>query len=318
MVTETAEGAAMYLDRRALDRAGIRDSELREAYEVCRKLLFGSEDGALLITSTLLLPPHKRPHLWALGAFHWYTDTLLDSGDPAMRAERYRAWCSRVDTDLEVGQSGHPVCAAMLHTARTWGITMADIRAGIEGYRMDLAITEYPTYADLERYIDAVDGPCVRMGLCVLEPLTGEAYGRTLALATAMQLIDILYDMAEDARLGRTYVPLEDLHAFGLTLTDLCRGGLTPALRALVRHEVARVRALWAYANGVVNVVEPGCRMWLERIVAYYTAVLDDLERRDYDVTTGKPRLGDARMLVGVRRPRRSSRQNLVGQSHVH
>src|SRR3982751_6139388 len=64
---------------RALDAAGITDPALRAAFEECRKL--HAAHGKTYYLATLLLPPAKRPYVWALYGFARYADEFVDSLD---------------------------------------------------------------------------------------------------------------------------------------------------------------------------------------------------------------------------------------------
>lgn len=282
----------MYLDRKALDRAGIRDASLRTAYRFCRDLLNNWEDSALMGASTAFLPLRKRPPMWALAAFLWQTDAILDTGDPAFRRERYDTWCTQVRAALAAGTADDPVCLALLHTMRSWGMAADDVDAVLDGLRPDLTVTEYRTYTDLERYIHGLHRPVVRLGLRIMEPVAADAEDRAMAFATATQLMDFVCDVPEDVDLGRTYLPLDELRAFGLTPADLAAPTSSPEFRNLIHRQVDRVRHLWDYGKGLAEVVEPGCRPWLLRGIHEFEKTLTELDRRDYDIALSAPRFG--------------------------
>ena len=63
-------------------------------------------------------------------------------------------------------------------------------------------------------------------------------------LGVALQLTNIVRDIAVDQRDGRLYLPLEDLDRFGLTESDLEAGLVTPKVRELLRFECERARTL--------------------------------------------------------------------------
>src|SRR5205814_8060552 len=63
----------------ALDAAGITDPVVRAAFEECRKL--HAAHGKTYYLATLLLPPAKRPYVWALYGFARYADEFVDSLD---------------------------------------------------------------------------------------------------------------------------------------------------------------------------------------------------------------------------------------------
>ena len=137
---------------RALDAAGITDPALRAAYEECRKL--HAAHGKTYYLATLLLPPAKRPYVWALYGFARYADEFVDSlehPDPQALLEWGAAFLDGLGT--EAAASGraqtHPVSLAMMHTMRRWHIPRAHVEAFLDSMQMDITVTGYRTYDDL-------------------------------------------------------------------------------------------------------------------------------------------------------------------------
>ena len=209
------------MSRRALDAAGIIDPALRACYEACRRL--HADHGKTYYLATLLLPPHKRPHVHALYGFARYADEFVDSLS-APDPEELLRWGGQFLVDLERGHSDDEIGRALIHTARTFDIPHAHFRDFLASMRMDITVTGYATYADLEHYMY---GSAAVIGLemvPILGPLTDEAYPRARALGEAFQLSNFIRDVGEDLRRGRVYLPQEDLDRYGVTRADLARG----------------------------------------------------------------------------------------------
>ncbi|MBP2472526.1 phytoene synthase [Crossiella equi] len=285
----------MYLDSRALDAAGIDNKVLRESYEFCRRLLI-TMDGRSYWAANLLLPAHKRPHMCAVYGLLRYTDQILDTGPPEQRAPEFETFSARLLADLRSGVGGDPIGRALGHTMRTWGIALADVETFLDGMRMDLTISEYQTFADLERYLDAVDGSIARLSLPIMEPLSPLAVECTTATSKAAQMTNFIRDIGKDwRRLGRCYLPLEDLDRFGVTKADLGAPTTSPALRRLVRFEISRAREMWARGMDGVAHLDPRGRAAARLASALYSGILDEIERRDHEVL-------DTRAKVSTRR----------------
>ena len=297
------------MSARELDAAGIRDPLLRASYERCRRL--NADHGKTYYLATLLLPPHKRPYVHALYGFARYADEFVDSlaaPDP----DRLVAWGDGVLADLERGESEDPIGAALVDTVRTWQLPVEHFAAFLRSMRMDITVTAYPTYADL---VDYMYGSAAVIGLQmvpILEPLTDEAYPRARALGEAFQLSNFLRDVAEDLDRGRVYLPLEDLDRFGVRRADLEHRVLTPAIRELLRFEIARTRELYAYAAGGIPMLHPTSRDCIRTALELYGGILDAIERADHRVLDRRVavplprRLGVA--LPGLLRARRARR----------
>ena len=269
---------------RELDAAGITDPWLRAAYETCRRL--NASHGKTYYLATLLLPPAKRPHVHALYGLARYADELvddLDEPDPAALL----SWSAQFLDDLDRGSSTHLVSAAAIHTARTWGIPRDTFESFLASMQMDITVTEYPTYADLEHYMYGSAAVIGLQMVPILEPLPGreqEATDRAQALGEAFQLSNFIRDVAEDLRRGRVYLPQEDLDRFGVTRADLAPGPTPPHVVELLRFEIARTRALYATARPGIELLHPTSRDCIRTAFALYGGILDAVEKADYQV----------------------------------
>src|SRR6185436_17033874 len=104
-----------------------------------------------------------------------------------------------------------------------------------------------------------------------------DAEAFALALGEALQRVNVLRDVAQDARTGRVYVPAEDLARAGLSAGDLAGVAAPPGYRALARPLVARARSAFARAR---SAVPGGAGRALAPALAMgrvYEAVLDKL-----------------------------------------
>jgi len=286
------------LDAAAATDPALRDERLREAFEACR--ILHAEHGKTYYLATLLLPPAKRPYVWALYGFARYADEFVDSlTDPDPQA--LVDWSDDFVKSLDANGPSDPVGRAMAATMRRWDIPREHVEAFLDSMRMDITETGYATYADLRRYVYGSAAVIGLQMLPVLEPLTPEATPRARALGEAFQLTNFIRDVAEDLDRGRIYFPEEDLARFGLTREDLfaARGGPTPeAIKDLLRFETDRTRELYAFAEPGLRMVHPTSRDCLTTAYALYGGILDEVERAGYDVMARRVRVGMPRRLA--------------------
>ena len=284
------------MSRRELDAAGITDPRLRAAYETCRRL--NAAHGRTYYLSTLLLPPAKRPYVHALYGFARYADELvddLDHPDP----DALVAWSERFLADLDRGASTDPVSSAAIHTARTWGIGRDTFEAFLASMRMDITVTGYDTYADLQHYMYGSAAVIGLQMVPILEPLPGtldRAAHHARLLGEAFQMSNFVRDVAEDLRRGRVYLPQEDLDRFGVTRADLAPGPTPPHVRDLLAFEIGRTRALYAEARPGIDLLHPSSRDCIRTAFELYGGILGAVEKADYQVLDRR---------VGVPLPRR-------------
>jgi phytoene synthase len=285
---------------RELTAAGIIDPQLRASYEVCRRL--HATHGRTYYLATRLLPPWKRPSVHALYGFARYADEIVDDlGSPrtaAERAERLSTWGQAFLADARDGHSDDPVCRAVVDTINRWAIPVQHFEAFLDSMAMDLSVTEYATYTDLERY---TYGSAAVIGLQmvpILEPLSDAAYGPARDLGTAFQLANFVRDVGEDLDRGRLYLPLEDLDRFGLTRSDLERRVVDDRVRDLLRFQVARVRRIEEAARPGIALLDPTSRPCIEAARVLYCGIVDEVERIDYEVFDRRARVSLRRRLA--------------------
>jgi len=112
---------------------------------------------------------------------------------------------------------------------------------------------------------------------------------------TALQLANFWQDVRRDLKMGRVYIPLEDMARFGYSEADLAARRTTPEFRRLMRFEVKRTRDYFARGLPLVDRVSRRLRLDLRMFTLGGLAVLDRIEGQRYDVLTRRPRVSDAR-----------------------
>jgi len=250
--------------------------------EYCRER--ASASGSSFYYSFLFLPPERRRAITALYAYCREVDDAVDeTSDSAVAAAKLDWWQSEVER-LFAGAPQHPVTRALAPHLAAFGITRERMLQVLEGMRMDLVQTRFLDFAGLARYCHLVAGVVGEMaaGIFGASSAATLAYARKLGLA--LQLVNILRDVGEDARRGRIYLPLDDLQRFGVKPADILAGRYVEGFAPLMQFEAQRARAAFAGAladlpPGEVRAQRPGLIMG-----AIYANLLQELERDDFRV----------------------------------
>ena len=288
------------MSARELDAAGITDPALRQSYEACRRL--NAAHGKTYYLATLLLPPAKRPYVHALYGFARYADEIVDDLASTLSDQEKSDWLGRWGeqflADLDRGHSDDEICRAVVDTVIRWQIPRGHFEAFLHSMRMDLTVTEYATYDDLYEY---VYGSAAVIGLQmvpILEPSTPEAYDRAMDLGVAFQLANFIRDVGEDLHRGRVYLPMNELASHGVTRDDLERRVLTPALRAALEEQIARVRMLEERSRPGIEMLAPASRPCIEAARVLYCGIVDEVEKIDYQVFQRRAKVPMTRRLA--------------------
>jgi 15-cis-phytoene synthase len=231
----------------------------------------------------------------ALYAFNRITDDIGDdeSVPIAERQSRLAAWREMVQAalgsqglDVHSIQSLAPTCLpAIADMVARAGIPHEYLFAVIEGVELDLHPVDVATFGELERYCYHVAGA---VGLCCIHVwgFHDSPAVRPLAIdcGLALQLTNILRDLAEDADRGRLYLPEEDLVRFGYSADELRRREMNSAFRDLMQFEVSRARSYYERGAELLGHLAPPGRPILRTMLDIYGGLLNEIEHRKYDV----------------------------------
>lgn len=257
-----------------------------------------------------LLPAHLRADLMAVYGWARLVDELGDNyaGDRlaalAEVEQQFRAALRDPRVDQHEDVSLHPLVAQAATTARRRGLPAQPFLDLIEANRQDQRVNRYETFSDLVGYCGLSANPVGRLVLGIFEAITPERVYWSDKICTALQLVEHWQDVAEDAAVGRVYLPEEDLRRFGVSAEELLPPGAgqhfdqsagkagpqvagtrpSQRSRALMAFEVARARRLLDEGTPLVASLEGRLRMAVAGFVAGGHAALDAIAAAGFDI----------------------------------
>ncbi len=201
-----------------------------------------------------LMPAEKRAAMFAVYAFCRVVDDIADEAGPSAgeRRERLEEWRGRIRRLYAGGTPQEEITAALAPAIERFGLKRDDFLAVIDGMEMDAAgPLKAPSMEELDLYCDRVASAVGRLSVRIF----GETTERGLELAhhqgRALQLANILRDVAEDARAGRLYLPRELLEKHRIAWEDpqavMGQPGFPPLWRELAEiaaEHFGKARAL--------------------------------------------------------------------------
>ncbi len=262
---------------------GSSRTQLERAYAQCAAIT--AEHSRSFYLASGLLPAAKRRAARVLYAFCRITDDLIDRQAGVGEAERLRAlydWQRRALDDEP--DPDDPVALAWADTRHRFRIPRRYAEQLIEGVARDLTQHRYQTFADLTTYCYGVASTVGLMSMHIIGFVGPAAIAYAIKLGVALQLTNILRDIAADFAHGRVYLPLEELHDFGIGFSDLAEGRVTMRWRAFMRFQIDRNRQLYEEAWPGIALLHADGRLAIAAAATFYRHILDDIESHDYDV----------------------------------
>jgi squalene synthase HpnC len=229
-----------------------------------------------------LLPREERTNLMAIYAFARLTD---DIGDEA--TGNRLALLDFLDAELDLaflGEAIHPVFQRLTPVIASLNLSPAPFRQLIEANRVDQHISRYQSFDDLVGYCMLSAAPVGHLVLSIFHASTPERVELSDKICIALQVVEHLQDVGEDAQQGRIYLPLDDLKRFGCNEDDLLASSATGPLREVVAFEAERARDLFMEGASLASTLSWRPRFAVEGFVAGGLAVLDALDDANYDV----------------------------------
>jgi squalene synthase HpnC len=222
-----------------------------------------------------VLPRDVRTRLTDI---YGYARMVDDVGDLAEGdREQLLDW---IEADLDRGE--HPL------VDRVRDLPRGPLLRLIQANRQDQRVTRYERFEDLVAYCDLSANPVGELVLQVFGAATPERVRWSDSICTGLQLAEHWQDVGEDLRMGRIYLPLEDLRRLGVSEK------LEPGepFRQLMAFEVTRGRELIREGLPLVRSLSGRQRLAVAAFAGGGLAAFDAVEKSGYDVLDRSPQAG--------------------------
>jgi len=257
--------------------------------------------------SFLVLPKPKRDVIVAVWDLCRAVDDAVDlEPDETKARAALDGWRDEIARVYAGGEARTPQGRTLQPFVLPHHLPREQFEALIDGVAMDVAPRRYDTFEDLEPYCHRVASS---VGLICAEIFGYRDpgvldYARDLGVA--LQLTNILRDVAVDYPRGRMYLPLEDLRYFRCDEAMIAREVAhsnspeqSEAVRAVLRFQAARAHVYFARAVRALPPQELRAVVAAEIMRRIYQELLVRIEAANCDVFDGVVRVpGAARARV--------------------
>lgn len=243
----------------------------------------------------LAVPREKREAILMIYAFCRYTDDLVDLNTGAHRArELLLEWREELHLALR-GHSKYEFLNALHRIAGKFSIPSELFFQLIRGVEMDLYKTRYRSFEELYEYCYHVASTVGLMIIRILGRDSEDARAFAIHTGIALQLTNIIRDVASDYRRGRVYLPAEDLESFGLREDQLIGGRDRDKVMAFLTHQCERARTYYDTADRHYDRCRSYALFPARAMQNVYRGILDLLESHTPDLPNGHVNLSLAR-----------------------
>jgi presqualene diphosphate synthase len=237
--------------------------------------------GSSFFSAMQLLPVQRRRAMRALYAFYREVNDIAD-GDASRSLKQILLanWRSEIAL-LFAGRPQHDVTHELRGAVHLYGLRCDDFLAIIDGMAARADIRA-PSFAELDRYFERMAVAIGRISVRIFGETSPAGQRVAAELGRALQLTDILCDLAGDARLHRLYLPRELLHAHGIFATMPSWVLAQPRLPDVCRELALRAEQHYAAAGEAIAACPRSTMRPAAVTLAMYRAVLHELLARGW------------------------------------
>jgi 15-cis-phytoene synthase len=276
------------------------ESQLVVAYSVCRSITRTAARN--FYYAFLVLPRRKREALCAVYAFMRRCDDIADDATLPVRDRRMKLadWLDALHNATAGAPTDDPVLLALSDAQHRYNIPLELLDQLAAGTAMDLHVegeeedepgfarsalsVEYATFADLTQYCYRVASVVGLVCIKIFGYRDPGAEALAERCGLAFQLTNIIRDVKEDAAMARVYLPLEDMHQFGVTVEDLTGTPDMARLRPLLAKEADRAREFYRAGEQLISLVNEDSQPALWVLITIYRRLLEKIAVQGYNV----------------------------------
>jgi presqualene diphosphate synthase len=246
-----------------------------------------------------LLSVERRQALRALYAYCREVDDIADGeASHSLKQTLLSNWRNEI-ARLYGGRPRNAVTLGLSQAIHRYGLCCHDFLAFIDGAEMR-AQTEIraPSLAQLDRYCERVAVAVGRLSVRIFGEETPAGEHVAAELGRALQLTNILRDLAEDAKQHRLYLPRELLHAHGIFATTPSWVLAHPALPDVCRDLAGRAERHYAAAAEAISACPRSTIRPVVVMLGIYRALLHELLARGWQKLDEPVRIPFSRKLA--------------------
>lgn len=247
--------------------------------------------------ASLLIPENYRPAILAIYRFARSADDFADEGRATAEARliALASYAGELDA-IENGYQPDPVLAPIFgplaEAISRYNLPIQLCRDLLSAFSQDVVKKRYADFDELQNYCSRSANPVGRLLIHVWERVTPDNLEFSDSICTGLQLINFWQDIAIDWKIGRVYLPQDEMKRFAVSEADIANGQTSAAWRALMEFQVERAAKLLRHGASLVHQL-PGRLGWEIRLtIQGGLRIAERITAVQGDVFSRRPTLG--------------------------
>ena len=250
----------------------------RESREITRR------EAKNFYYAFLTLPQERRRAIYVAYAFCRYCDDTVDNAEsPDQKTNLLEELHANLN-DAYTGRTSDQMFLALADVADRHDIPEEYFKQVIYGVESDLTKVRYQNFEELRSYCYQVASVVGLICLQIFGYKDDAAREYAVDLGLAMQLTNIVRDVQEDLRLGRIYLPQDEIVRFGYSEEEMEAGVVNESFIELMRFQAQRAKGYFDSGFKLLPYLSPRSRACPAVMGQLYSKVLQRIEAAEFDV----------------------------------
>lgn len=247
--------------------------------------------------SSLFFPASIRHAVFSFYAYVRVADDYVDALPQDIKG--FEEFCKQTAAAFKNKTVDNKIIIAFHDVTKVYDIPYNWVESFLAAMRADTQKNTYKTFKELEEYMYG-SAEVIGLVMAKILKLPKESYEYAQLQGKAMQLINFIRDVDEDIKLGRTYLPAEDLKRFGLSSLDIKTEKEKDAFAELIKYEISRYRKIQKEAEKGYKFMPATLLIPIKTAADIYNWTADAIEKNPLVVFDRKVKPKPAQVLSRV------------------
>jgi len=259
---------------------------IKIAYEFCKKTALGHYEN--FPVGSVLFPKKSRKYIYAIYAFARTADDIADSD--ILSSEEKLLKLDVMEKNLDnIGKGGNPddeIFTALKDTVESVKIPVQEFKNLLTAFKQDSVKQKYDNFEELIRYSAYSANPIGRLVLYVSGINDEKLFQMSDFVCTALQLANFWQDVSVDLKMGRIYIPANEMKKFNYNYDLLNARKENLDFINLIKSLCNRTKELFSNGKELDRHISGRLKYEFRTMYRGGITILDKIEKINYKVLT--------------------------------
>ena len=179
----------------------------------------------------------------------------------------------------------------LMNTIAKYDLPVGEFQKLIRSNYQDLEINRYKTFEDLINYCELSANPVGNLVLRIFGDFNQSNLTLSNNICTGLQIINFIQDIYRDSKLGRIYLPMEDLNKYSIDEKDILNNKTSSEMNELVRMQCERSRKIINNGKSLVKILNGPKKIPISLFIQSGNLVLSKIKKINYETVLIRPKV---------------------------